>query len=93
MSHEETVTIHVAQIVRSYRQLPIQLYHFQAKGRDEARPRAGLLRTREFIMKDAYSFDRDEAGLDAPTSSSAAPTTASSTAAASSSTSARPTSG
>ncbi|MBA2347662.1 MAG: proline--tRNA ligase [Solirubrobacterales bacterium] len=64
MSHEETLTFHIAHIVRSYRQLPLQLYHFQTKGRDEARPRAGLLRTREFIMKDAYSFDRDEAGLD-----------------------------
>ncbi len=64
MSHEETVTFHVANLVRSYRQLPLQLYHFQLKGRDEARPRAGLLRTREFIMKDAYSFDRDEEGLD-----------------------------
>ncbi len=63
MSHEETVTAHVAQLVRSYRQLPLQLYHFQTKERDEARPRAGLLRTREFIMKDAYSFDRDEEGL------------------------------
>ncbi len=65
MSHEETVTFHVSSLVRSYRQLPLQLYHFQLKGRDEARPRAGLLRTREFVMKDAYSFDRDEAGLDA----------------------------
>jgi len=65
MSHEETVTFHVASLVRSYRQLPLQLYHVQTKERDEARPRAGLLRTREFIMKDAYSFDRDQAGLDA----------------------------
>ena len=65
LSHEETVTLHVAQTVRSYRQLPMLLYHFQAKGRDEARPRAGVLRTREFIMKDAYSFDRDEEGLQA----------------------------
>ncbi|MDQ3631565.1 MAG: proline--tRNA ligase [Actinomycetota bacterium] len=65
MSHEETVTFHVAQLVRSYRRLPLQLYHFQTKVRDEFRPRAGLLRTREFVMKDAYSFDRDEAGLDA----------------------------
>ncbi len=65
MSHEETVTFHVAQLVRSYRQLPLQLYHFQTKERDEFRPRAGLLRTREFVMKDAYSFDRDPAGLDA----------------------------
>ncbi|MCW3011982.1 MAG: proline--tRNA ligase [Solirubrobacterales bacterium] len=64
MSHEETVTFHVSSLVRSYRQLPLQLYHFQLKGRDEARPRAGLLRTREFVMKDAYSFDRDEEGLD-----------------------------
>jgi prolyl-tRNA synthetase len=50
--------------VRSYRDLPFSLYHFQTKGRDEARPRAGVLRTREFIMKDAYTFDRDRAGLD-----------------------------
>ena len=64
LTHEEVVTFHVASIVRSYRQLPFSLYHFQTKGRDEARPRAGLLRTREFIMKDAYTFDRDRAGLD-----------------------------
>ena len=51
--------------MRSYRELPMLLYHFQTKGRDEPRPRAGVLRTREFIMKDAYSFDRDEEGLDA----------------------------
>jgi prolyl-tRNA synthetase len=63
LSHEETLTFHVAQAVRSYRELPMLLYHFQTKGRDEARPRAGVLRTREFIMKDAYSFDRDEEGL------------------------------
>jgi prolyl-tRNA synthetase len=65
LSHEETLTFHIAQAVRSYRQLPMLLYHFQLKGRDEARPRAGVLRTREFIMKDAYSFDRDEEGLQA----------------------------
>jgi prolyl-tRNA synthetase len=65
LSHEETLTFHVAQAVRSYRELPMLLYHFQTKGRDEARPRAGVLRTREFIMKDAYSFDRDEDGLQA----------------------------
>ena len=65
MTHEETVTTHVAAAVRSYRDLPKLLYHFQTKGRDEPRPRAGVLRTREFIMKDAYSFDRDFAGLDA----------------------------
>ena len=65
LSHEETMTFHVANAVRSYRELPLQLYHFQTKGRDEARPRAGVLRTREFVMKDAYSFDRDFEGLDA----------------------------
>ncbi len=63
MSHEETVTFHVAQAVRSYRDLPLVLYHFQTKERDEPRPRAGVLRTREFVMKDSYSFDRDEEGL------------------------------
>jgi prolyl-tRNA synthetase len=63
MTHEEAVTFHVAQVVRSYRDLPLILYHFQIKERDEPRPRAGVLRTREFIMKDSYSFDRDEAGL------------------------------
>ena len=51
--------------MRSYRDLPLILYHFQTKERDEPRPRAGVLRTREFIMKDAYSFDRDREGLDA----------------------------
>jgi prolyl-tRNA synthetase len=65
LTHEEVVTIHVAQVVRSYRDLPLILYHFQTKGRDEARPRAGVLRTREFIMKDSYTFDRDREGLDA----------------------------
>jgi prolyl-tRNA synthetase len=64
MTHEEAVTNHVAHEVRSYRDLPLTLYQFQNKGRDEPRPRAGVLRTREFIMKDAYSFDRDEAGLE-----------------------------
>jgi prolyl-tRNA synthetase len=63
MTHEEVVTTHVAQVVRSYRDLPQILYHFQIKERDEPRPRAGILRTREFVMKDAYSFDRDEGGL------------------------------
>ena len=63
MTHEEIVTLHVAQVVRSYRDLPKMLYHFQVKERDEPRPRAGVLRTREFIMKDAYTFDRDEEGL------------------------------
>ncbi len=63
MTHEETVTFHFAEL-GSYRDLPKTLYHFQTKGRDEPRPRGGLLRVREFVMKDAYSFDRDEAGLD-----------------------------
>jgi prolyl-tRNA synthetase len=65
LSHEETVTMHMAQFVRSYRDLPRILYHFQVKERDEPRPRAGVLRTREFIMKDSYSFDRDLEGLNA----------------------------
>jgi prolyl-tRNA synthetase len=65
MTHEEIVTGHVAAAVRSYRDLPMILYHFQTKERDEPRPRAGVLRTREFIMKDAYTFDRDAEGLDA----------------------------
>ena len=64
LTAEEVITFHVSSIVRSYRQLPFSAYHFQTKGRDEARPRAGILRTREFIMKDAYTFDRDRAGLD-----------------------------
>jgi prolyl-tRNA synthetase len=64
MTHEENLTYHVSREVRSYRELPKLLYHFQTKERDEPRPRAGVLRTREFIMKDAYSFDRDREGLD-----------------------------
>ena len=63
MTHEEAVTYHVAREVRSYRDLPLMLFHLQTKERDEPRPRAGVLRTREFTMKDAYSFDRDEEGL------------------------------
>src|SRR5262245_4962212 len=63
MTHEETVTYHFAAL-SSYRDLPKILYHFQTKGRDEPRPRGGLLRVREFVMKDAYSFDRDDEGLD-----------------------------
>jgi prolyl-tRNA synthetase len=63
MTHEEAVTYHVAREVRSYRDLPLMLFHIQTKERDEPRPRAGVLRTREFTMKDAYSFDRDEEGL------------------------------
>jgi prolyl-tRNA synthetase len=63
MTHEETVTFHAREI-SSYRQLPQILYHFQTKDRDEPRPRSGLIRVREFIMKDSYSFDRDEEGLE-----------------------------
>jgi prolyl-tRNA synthetase len=63
MTHEETITFHAREI-RSYRELPQILYHFQTKERDEPRPRGGLLRVREFIMKDSYSFDPDEEGLD-----------------------------
>ena len=63
LTHEETFTFH-AQEVQSYRQLPQLWYHFQTKDRDEPRPRGGLLRVREFIMKDSYSLDRDDAGLD-----------------------------
>ena len=63
MTHEETVTFHAKEIA-TYRRLPQLLYHFSIKERDEPRSRGGLLRLREFIMKDAYSFDRDEEGLD-----------------------------
>src|SRR2546421_5731668 len=64
MTHEEVLTFHIAREVRSYRELPMILYHVQIKERDEQRPRAGVLRTREFTMKDSYSFDRDAEGLD-----------------------------
>jgi prolyl-tRNA synthetase len=63
-THEEVVTDVVRGTVRSYRQLPLNLYQIQTKFRDEIRPRFGLMRGREFIMKDAYSFDLDEAGAD-----------------------------
>jgi prolyl-tRNA synthetase len=63
LTHEETFTFHAKEI-QSYKELPQAWYHFQTKHRDEARPRGGLLRVREFIMKDSYSFDRDEAGLE-----------------------------
>src|SRR5207244_4518762 len=61
-THEETVTFHAREI-QSYKELPQLWYHFAVKDRDEPRPRGGLLRLREFIMKDAYSFDRDEEGV------------------------------
>lgn len=63
-THEEVVTDLVRRDVRSYRQLPLILYQIQVKFRDEPRPRGGLMRAREFTMKDAYSFDRDEDGLE-----------------------------
>src|SRR5207248_403377 len=63
MTHEETFTFHAREL-RSYRELPQIWYHFATKDRDEPRPRGGLLRVREFIMKDSYSFDRDDDGLD-----------------------------
>jgi len=64
MTHEETVTDLVRQEIQSYRQLPALVYHIQTKWRDDPRPRAGLIRVREFTMKDSYSLDADEAGLD-----------------------------
>ena len=63
-THEELVMRHARDEILSYRQLPTMVYHFQEKGRDEQRPRAGLLRVREFVMKDAYSIDKDWEGLD-----------------------------
>lgn len=64
-THEEIFTDTVKANIRSYKQLPVTLYQIQTKYRDERRPRFGVIRSREFIMKDAYSFDRDEEGLDA----------------------------
>src|SRR4249919_1132577 len=64
-THEEMFTLLVKDLYSSYKDLPLSIYQIQNKYRDEARPRAGLLRGREFIMKDSYSFDVDDAGLDA----------------------------
>jgi prolyl-tRNA synthetase len=64
MTHEEVVADLLRDIVSSYRQLPLLVYHFQTKFRDEPRSRGGLIRVREFVMKDSYSCDRDLAGLD-----------------------------
>jgi prolyl-tRNA synthetase len=64
LTHEETFAFHAREL-QSYRELPQAWYHFQTKDRNEPRPRAGLIRVREFIMKDSYSFDRDEDGLEA----------------------------
>ena len=65
MTHEECVTFHASREIRSYKELPQIWYHIQTKERDEPRPKSGILRTREFIMKDSYSLDRDEEGLEA----------------------------
>jgi prolyl-tRNA synthetase len=64
MTHEEVVASLTRDLVNSYRQLPLIVYHFQTKFRDEPRARGGLIRVREFVMKDSYSIDVDEAGLD-----------------------------
>ncbi|HUF06676.1 MAG TPA: proline--tRNA ligase, partial [Candidatus Binatia bacterium] len=64
MTHEEVVAQLTADLVNSYRQLPLIVYHFQTKFRDEPRARGGLIRVREFVMKDSYSIDADEAGLE-----------------------------
>ena len=64
-THEEVFTLLVKDLYSSYKDLPLSIYQIQDKYRDEARPRAGLLRGREFTMKDAYSFDYTDAGLDA----------------------------
>jgi prolyl-tRNA synthetase len=64
MTHEEIITWLSSMEIRSYRDLPQMWYQIQTKFRDEARPKSGILRTREFVMKDSYSFDRDEKGLD-----------------------------
>jgi prolyl-tRNA synthetase len=64
MTHEEVVAQLVGDLVSSYRQLPLIVYHFQTKFRDEPRARGGLIRVREFVMKDSYSADADDAGLD-----------------------------
>ena len=63
-THEEVFTDIARNEIKSYKQLPLNLYQIQTKYRDERRPRFGVMRSREFIMKDAYSFDKDEAGLD-----------------------------
>jgi prolyl-tRNA synthetase len=64
-THEEVVTDIVRREVNSYKQLPLNLYQIQTKFRDEVRPRFGVMRSREFIMKDAYSFDINEEGMQA----------------------------
>ena len=81
-THEEVITDLVSRYLSSYRQMPITLYQIQTKFRNEERPRFGVLRTSEFIMKDAYSFDTSVKALSAATRRCMPPTAASSTAAA-----------
>ena len=92
MTNEEALTYHVAREIRSYRELPKILYHVQVKERDEPQPRAGVLRTREFTMKDS-TFDRDDDGLDASYELHQRAYARSSTARACAGTRSRPTSG
>ncbi len=92
MTHEEIIALHAAEAIRSYRDVPQIWYHIQIKERDEPRPQAGVLRTREFIMKDSYTIDRDRAGLDAGYARTRSRTTASSAGRASRSTRSTPTS-
>ena len=66
-THEEVVTDIARREIKSYRQLPVNFYQIQTKFRDEIRPRFGVMRGREFIMKDAYSFDRDRRAWPSPT--------------------------
>ena len=73
-THEEMFTLLVKDLYSSYRDLPLVIYQIQTKYRDEPRPRAGLLRTREFVMKDSYSFDIDDAGLEVSYNVTATPT-------------------
>ena len=93
MTHEEVVASLAASEVHSWRQLPKLVYHIQLKFRDDPRPRAGLIRAREFTMKDAYTLDRDEAGLDEQYKGCTGPTGRSSSAAGSRSPPLPPTSG
>ncbi len=82
MTHEECFTFHASREIRSYRELPQIWYQIQTKERDEPRPKSGILRTREFCMKDSYSFDRDSRrAWTSPTTATSPCTTASSTAA------------
>ena len=82
MTHEEVIAWLASTEIRSYRDLPQIWYQIQTKDRDEARPRSGVLRTREFLMKDAYTLDPDAAALDRSTRPTTTPTAASSSAAA-----------